>query len=172
MRSTLLVERGTEPAPGPQQADAERRRIEAERPARLRRRQVFPGDEQECLAVGGAERAQCPVELRVELGQLRRRDGRLGRARSDRSARGAPLGEQQVASGRVEPWQRVVARHVGEPPPGDAHRLGRDLVRIPRATSPRVGRDRAEMREDLSEALLGGTAIGIGCHDRICRKWP
>jgi hypothetical protein len=59
--TALLVERGTEAPPRPQQADAERRWLEAEHAGRLRRGKVFPGDEQERLAVCGRERAESGV---------------------------------------------------------------------------------------------------------------
>jgi hypothetical protein len=120
-------------------------------------------------STGKARAERCPESDRARAAPV----DVLGLGRLGDGAGGTPrFREDEVAGRGVEPRQRVVGGDVGEPPPGDGHRLGRDPVRVPAPSPPRVGRDGAEVGEDHSEARLGGLAIGLDVHAGYCRNGP
>ena len=91
--------------------------------------------------------------------------------REPNGARPPPIGEHDVSRRCEEPWPRVVAGDVRQPPPGDRHHLGGCGLGIRVPSPPRVRGDGAEVREHGAEPFLGSESIGIGRHaSRNCRQ--
>jgi hypothetical protein len=120
------------------------------------RRQILPRHEQQRLAVLRGQGPERTLELGVQL-ERRRRELFWSRELDAVEVRyrcpvAAPVGQQEVARGRDQPWPRVVAGNVGQATPGDRHRLGRQLVVVMGPAATGVRRDQTKMAEDAREA--------------------
>jgi len=84
------------------------------------------------------------------------------------------LSAEQVTSGDDQPRPGIGGWDIGEPTPGDGHRLGRDAVGITGASTTRVGGYEVQVREDLGEPGLNSVEITLGMprHDPYCRFQP
>ena len=150
------VQGGKEPAPGAVEPDAERGRVDPERPRRHRRGEVVEGHEHQGLAVAGRERGQRALHARLDPGRIVGHHSAMLRGARSRPRPLPPLGVQQVAGRDEEPRPGIVAGDVGQAAPGDRHRLGGDGLGVGAAAPAGVPGHGAEVAEDNAEALLGG----------------
>ena len=162
------VERSTQSPAGAQKTHAERSRADPECACRLGRSQVLPCHKQQRFAISWSKRTQRLLEMWIEFGELERWSGLLKWNRIVSADALSRLGEEEVASSRVQPGQWVVSWHDGESTPCDGHRLGGDRVGIRASASASVGSDRTQMREDSAEAIFRRSVVRVASHACKC----